>query len=302
MAWNDVASNQMVSFTDAQGGGFTLNAGQSAITSNQCITKSEALTIYDLSSSAMQSFANNQLVPKINYVSNVPIIIQCGVWDSAIYPAGTPDTFENYIQGYIDFSGTLLPGESIDDIATSVSLESYTTIIDSGGFISSGQTFTGPFGSELEFSGSGIGTFSTIVVSQNTNSNPVYSLRFVGTLVTDQRTIPIDITSIYDTYTPGLTPTSSKNNCIVYTSFEHYGIVNNYPGWGDYVSDTLYLHYHSGAGIDPAIGDFIYTDTNGTIFNGGNSWWMFSIWFNAWTRYQISTTGEVLGYEEESTP
>lgn len=29
MPWNDLLSNQMVSFTDAQGGGFTLKAGQS---------------------------------------------------------------------------------------------------------------------------------------------------------------------------------------------------------------------------------------------------------------------------------
>ena len=64
MSWSGLASNQMVTFTNAQGGGFTLVPGESAVTSNECMTKSDALTKYQLSSSAMSSYANNQLVPK----------------------------------------------------------------------------------------------------------------------------------------------------------------------------------------------------------------------------------------------
>lgn len=67
------ASNQMVTFTAAQSLGFSLNAGQSAVTSNQCMTKNDALTKYNLSSSAMSSYATNQLVPKSVWVNAVPI-------------------------------------------------------------------------------------------------------------------------------------------------------------------------------------------------------------------------------------
>jgi hypothetical protein len=68
MAWGDLANNQMVSFTDAQGGGFTLQSGQSNVTSNQCMTKSEALAKYILDASYMDSYAPNQLVPKSTWV------------------------------------------------------------------------------------------------------------------------------------------------------------------------------------------------------------------------------------------
>lgn len=68
MAFSDLASNQMVTFTDAQSSGFALNSGQSHVTSNQCMTKSDALTKYNLDASAMSSYANNQLVPKSTWV------------------------------------------------------------------------------------------------------------------------------------------------------------------------------------------------------------------------------------------
>jgi hypothetical protein len=69
MAWNDLASNQMVSFTDAQGGGFTLNSGQSAVTSNQMMDKTVALGKYILNATNMSAYASNQLVPKSAWVS-----------------------------------------------------------------------------------------------------------------------------------------------------------------------------------------------------------------------------------------
>ena len=71
MAWNDLTSNQMVTFTDAQSSGFALNSGQSHVTSNQCMTKSEALAKYNLSNSAMASYADNQLMPKSAWVNAV---------------------------------------------------------------------------------------------------------------------------------------------------------------------------------------------------------------------------------------
>lgn len=65
MAWSSLASNQMVSYTDAQGGGFTLKPGQSSVTSNQCMTKDNAFTkYYLLSSSSTNALSSNQLMQK----------------------------------------------------------------------------------------------------------------------------------------------------------------------------------------------------------------------------------------------
>lgn len=73
MAFSDLASNQMVTFTDAQSSGFALKAGQSHVTSNQCMTKSEALAKYNLSNSAMASYADNQLVPRSVWAPNTVV-------------------------------------------------------------------------------------------------------------------------------------------------------------------------------------------------------------------------------------
>jgi|GEM_PF-2289430 len=58
------ASNEMVSFTQAQNLGFSLNLGQSHVTSNQCMTKLEATTKYSLNTSLLNSYASNQLIPR----------------------------------------------------------------------------------------------------------------------------------------------------------------------------------------------------------------------------------------------
>ncbi len=68
------ASNQMVTFTAAQSLGFSLNAGQSHVTSNQCMTKNDALTKYNLSASAMSAYASNQLVPRSVWVSGASYV------------------------------------------------------------------------------------------------------------------------------------------------------------------------------------------------------------------------------------
>jgi hypothetical protein len=63
--------NQMISFSQAQSLGFALNAGQSHVNSTQCMTKADALAKYNLSASAMSSYANNQLVPRSAWVNGV---------------------------------------------------------------------------------------------------------------------------------------------------------------------------------------------------------------------------------------
>jgi hypothetical protein len=64
MAWSDVGQEQMVSFADAQSSGFQLRALQTNPGTNQCMSKTEALTRYLLSSGSMASYSSNQLVPK----------------------------------------------------------------------------------------------------------------------------------------------------------------------------------------------------------------------------------------------
>ena len=73
MPWNDLASNQMVSYTDAASGAtsgvFTLNSGFSNVISNQMMDKTDALGRYNLNESNMSTYASNQLVPKSAWVS-----------------------------------------------------------------------------------------------------------------------------------------------------------------------------------------------------------------------------------------
>lgn len=71
MAFADLSPTQAVSFTDAQSSGFALKAGQSHVTSNQCMTKSDALAKYVLNATSMNSFSDNQLVPKNNWATGV---------------------------------------------------------------------------------------------------------------------------------------------------------------------------------------------------------------------------------------
>ena len=61
------ASNQMVTFTQAQSLGFSLKSGQSHVTSNQCMTKADVLVKYNVT---ISGYADNQLVPRSAWVSS----------------------------------------------------------------------------------------------------------------------------------------------------------------------------------------------------------------------------------------
>lgn len=110
MSWAGLASNQMVSFTDAQGGGFTLQSGQSPVTSNQCMTKNDALTKYVLDSSYMSSYASNQLVPKSTWVAGGITYTQ--IFNLYNDPCGSTVTIYLGSDGkyYSNTSGTLYNG------------------------------------------------------------------------------------------------------------------------------------------------------------------------------------------------
>jgi len=69
MAWIDLANNQMVSFTDAQTSGIALKAGQSHVTSNECMTKTQIQVKYNVLTASMDSYASNQLVEKEKWAS-----------------------------------------------------------------------------------------------------------------------------------------------------------------------------------------------------------------------------------------
>lgn len=71
MAWNDLLANQIVSYTDVQGGGFTLNSGYTSTTSNRCMTKTNALEKYNLNATNLSAYSSNQLVPKGGLISNI---------------------------------------------------------------------------------------------------------------------------------------------------------------------------------------------------------------------------------------
>lgn len=67
MAWNDLTDTQMVSYTDAQTSGFPLKSGQSNVTSNQCMTKLDITTKYNVN---ISGYTDNQLVPKSAWVAS----------------------------------------------------------------------------------------------------------------------------------------------------------------------------------------------------------------------------------------
>lgn len=72
MPWSNLASNQMVSFTDAQTSGIVLKPGQSQVTSNQCMTKAEIIAKYYVT---ISGYSDNQLVPKSAWNGNVFIFV-----------------------------------------------------------------------------------------------------------------------------------------------------------------------------------------------------------------------------------
>jgi hypothetical protein len=180
MAWNDLLDNQMISFTDLQSSGFSLNPGQShrATLTNQCITKSESLLKYNIKATNLSIYADNQLIPKttngvINIVSNT---IGCQKWlcDYIFHETDPGGQYYSCIIGYnypyapddyccaeeiygdcytsgngyymwttsgeFDFSSLLNPGETINETTTNVYVESI--------LLSSGANYTPSLGYE----------------------------------------------------------------------------------------------------------------------------------------------------------
>lgn len=156
-----------------------------------------------------------------------PVVI-CASWNSYTPPSGA--VYETYIQNIqVDFSSSLVFGEFVDDYLSIVELVSYSTM-------NIGTTFTF-FPSNGEPSGyaSSINPGTNVANDFNAgtditmnqgydNPNPVYEMRFVGTLVTNLRTRKFDYTSYYTSYQSedegpngtgpnGIGAESSSNSC-----------------------------------------------------------------------------------------
>ena len=81
MAFSDLASNQMVSFTDAASGGFVLKPGKSHITSNQMVNKAAALDLYYLDLVVLSFYDNGELIPKIDWVNPIEYFLVANNWE-----------------------------------------------------------------------------------------------------------------------------------------------------------------------------------------------------------------------------
>jgi hypothetical protein len=102
------ASNQMVTFTQAQSLGFALNAGQSSVNSNECLTKAQALAKYNLNAGSMSAYASNQLVPRSVWAAGGDIVR----YDLRSHPCGGFNPIEGsngimYDNNYNVFTGQL---------------------------------------------------------------------------------------------------------------------------------------------------------------------------------------------------
>ena len=76
------ASNQMVTFTEAQSLGFSLKSGQSHVTSNQCMTKADILAKYNVT---ISGYADNQLVPRgawASVIEGIPFLTNSSIFNN----------------------------------------------------------------------------------------------------------------------------------------------------------------------------------------------------------------------------
>jgi len=69
MAWSSLADNQMVSYADAWDCGFYFVPGRVPPNNNQCVSKEDALYYFQIGSTPLASYANNQLIPKSVWVA-----------------------------------------------------------------------------------------------------------------------------------------------------------------------------------------------------------------------------------------
>lgn len=99
------ASNQMVTFTQAQSLGFGLNPGQSSVNSTECLTKAQALAKYNLDANSMSAYASNQLVPRSVWVTGPDLQPPSYQFASLNYTGSTCSTLTGTWSGWTDNIG-----------------------------------------------------------------------------------------------------------------------------------------------------------------------------------------------------
>jgi hypothetical protein len=160
MPWNDLANNQMVSYSDARTSPFVLKPGQAPVESNQCMTRLDIVTKYNVQS----GLPDNQLVPKSAWVaSNSAVFTPPAVGNTSgtLSILGNPATFVavltvgQYSGGTFDFS-LIINGTRLRVTATSVgTFESSPLTLIQGNYSFSVSTSSG-------FSPSNFSTFVRI--------------------------------------------------------------------------------------------------------------------------------------------
>lgn len=235
MAWSNLTTEQMVSFTDAQSGGFTLNVGQSHVTSNQCMTKNSALEKYNLSASNMDLYGSLQLVPKsawVTGISNWSASLITFNTSKDITSIGVDFTTGGYV--YVSPDGTRLyissyAGQTISQYSLSIPNNINSTITYIGISPSLGIYFTG-----IQFSPDGTKVCVTQIsgfIKQYTLSTP-WTISSMSTTVISSITFPAnnyvrkcsfnrDGTKIFGMYGTG---NYTVNNSILWTLATPYNL------------------------------------------------------------------------------
>lgn len=124
MSWGTLDPTDWVSFTNIQGGGFTLRPGQSHVTSNDWVTKSEAIAKYYLneSNSFLAAKAGSRWVSKRDLETGDPatatltITFESGKWYgylSAAIPSASVQIQAGVVRGYYD-ACLGAPDETVD--------------------------------------------------------------------------------------------------------------------------------------------------------------------------------------------
>jgi hypothetical protein len=179
----------------------------------------------------------------------------CGNWTSYINPLGT-DYGENLISGYLDFGSISLPGETIDP-TTNIRLVSY--------FTADGLSVGIPSSFYQENTYPNLGYDFQIgfeIYFNQGDLSAAHVLRFVGTIVTNLREIPIDIESFAADSQSG-SGYSSKNNCNIVTTTPILTIRRRTQGVYTGVPEHAYVVSNTGYNTNYT---FTYVGVNGTNY------------------------------------
>ena len=121
MAWNSLADNQMVSYADAWDCGFYFVSGRTPPNTNQCVSKEDALYYFQIGSTPLASYANNQLIPK-------------SVWVATFFSSW-------YYQSYTTTTQTT--SGTVTITGTNATFNARAVVIDAGGTCNTSITING---------------------------------------------------------------------------------------------------------------------------------------------------------------